>query len=147
MENTVNYLPQGRSLSGRTFPGRWCAVRPNCLLTSWAKIGAITLGRGVVSPFVLRLLFRIGESVRENKRKRERKKAGEVEPGKRETTTRGRKDQEETLEGWKKGGYRCALSKEIERNRNLEATELTGDKNRSENMGQERSENGRKRGG
>lgn len=77
---------------------------------------------------------------------RERKKAGEVEPGKREITTRGRKDQE-TLEGWKKGGYRCALLKEIERNRNFEATELTGDKNRSEYMGQERSENGRKRGG
>lgn len=70
-----------------------------------------------------------------------------MEPGKRETTTRGRKDREETLEGWKKGGYRCALLKEIERNRNFVATELTGDKNRSENMGQERSENGRKRGG
>lgn len=27
-------------------PGRWCAVRPNCLLTSWAKIGAITPGPG-----------------------------------------------------------------------------------------------------
>lgn len=27
-------------------PGWWCAVRPNCLLTSWAKIGAITLRLG-----------------------------------------------------------------------------------------------------
>lgn len=46
MENTVNYLPQGRSLSTGPSPSRWCAVRPNCLLTSWAKIGAITLRPG-----------------------------------------------------------------------------------------------------
>lgn len=61
MENTVNYLPQGCSLSAGPSPRRWCAVRPNCLLTSWAKIGAITPGpERSVSPLVLRLLFRTG---------------------------------------------------------------------------------------
>lgn len=143
MENTVNYLPQGRSLSGRTFPGRWCAVRPNCLLTSWAKIGAITLGRGVVSPFVFRLLFRIGESVRENKRKREKESRGSGTGEKGDHNTRKKRSRGD----FRRMEERCALLKEIERNRNFEATELTGDKNRSENMGQERSENGRKRGG
>lgn len=62
MENTVNYLPQGRSLFAGLSPPSAGGVRFAQIAFSLPgrRSARLRLSRGVVTPLVLRLLFRTG---------------------------------------------------------------------------------------
>lgn len=62
MENTVNYLPQGRSLSAGPSPPSAGGVRFAQIAFSLPgrRSARLRSSRGVVTPLVLRLLFRTG---------------------------------------------------------------------------------------
>lgn len=107
MENTVNYLPQGRSLSAGPFPLSAGGVRFAQIAFSLPgrRSARLRPSRGVVTPLVLRLLF----LARNGQDPEERGKGGQ---GEMDNNTRERMIKRGTLERWK---WISVCSKESER--------------------------------
>lgn len=140
MENTVNYLPQGRSLSAGPSPPSAGGVRFAQIAFSLPgrRSARLRPSRGVVTPLVLRLLFRTGAKWAESGGRGEGRSRGDGQQHE------GAKDQAGDFRTMEMDIGRCARKRprgvEISRQQEEGRRGWLKDKRRFGNTGQRRDE-------